>query len=238
MHKFLLACALVLGLAIPAVAQVTIPNTLADGDTIAATPLNTNFTTLGSRALDRTNGNITGDITVDALKTIDGVDIGLQACVACTPTFGKVTLSNTSATSLTVGGGITAGTGAVALVDATGKIPDLSTTYFAAISASNFTTGTVPLARLPGLVTVTATQVGTYTAAIGEFVVANGTFTVNLPASASNSGKSIDVKNIGTGAITVDGNASETIDGATTFVLVTQYQSVTLISDGTNWYIR
>ena len=38
-------------------------------------------------------------------------------------------------------------------------------------------------------------------------------------------------------AITLDGNSSETIDGAATFVLSTQYESVTIISNGTGWYI-
>jgi hypothetical protein len=38
--------------------------------------------------------------------------------------------------------------------------------------------------------------------------------------------------------VTVDGNASETIDGALTYALAVQYQSITIISDGTNWHIR
>jgi hypothetical protein len=83
-------------------------------------------------------------------------------------------------------------------------------------------------------------QTGTsYTAVAGDFVVASntGTVTITLP-----SGHSVDdtiiVKKTGSGGtVTVDGNASETIDGATTFDLTAQYASVTLISDGTNWLI-
>jgi 6,7-dimethyl-8-ribityllumazine synthase len=60
-----------------------------------------------------------------------------------------------------------------------------------------------------------------------------GTFTVTLPASASgDAGKEIRIKNMGTGTITVDGNASETIDGQTTIDLDTQYSSITLIATG------
>ena len=60
-----------------------------------------------------------------------------------------------------------------------------------------------------------------------------GTFTVTLPASASgDAGKEIRIKNMGTGTITVDGNASETIDGQTTIDLNTQYSSITLIATG------
>lgn len=49
------------------------------------------------------------------------------------------TTTSTSATSLTVGGGITAGTGAVALVNTAGKIPAVSSTYFADLSGANLT---------------------------------------------------------------------------------------------------
>jgi len=60
-----------------------------------------------------------------------------------------------------------------------------------------------------------------------------GTFTVTLPASASgDAGKEIRIKNMGTGTITVDGNASETIDGQTTIDLDVQYSSITLIATG------
>jgi len=60
-----------------------------------------------------------------------------------------------------------------------------------------------------------------------------GTFTVTLPASASgDAGKEIRIKNMGTGTITVDGNASETIDGQTTIALDVQYSSITLIATG------
>jgi len=38
-------------------------------------------------------------------------------------------------------------------------------------------------------------------------------------------------------AITIDGNASETIDGATTYSLSGQYNAVVLVSDGSNWHI-
>ena len=38
--------------------------------------------------------------------------------------------------------------------------------------------------------------------------------------------------------ITIDGNASETIDGATTIVLRTQYDSIMLVCDGSNWHIE
>ena len=62
---------------------------------------------------------------------------------------------------------------------------------------------------------------------------------VNLIPSANKSGKQIIVKKIdvSANAVTIDPNAAETIDGAATNVLASQYDSITLVSDGTNWII-
>ena len=64
------------------------------------------------------------------------------------------------------------------------------------------------------------------------------TITVNL-ASASSCGPGfrLQIKNASANTITIDPNSTETIDGATTFALSTQYASVTLVTDGSNWFI-
>jgi hypothetical protein len=66
----------------------------------------------------------------------------------------------------------------------------------------------------------------------------SGAITVNLPAVASSTGAILTVKNIGTtNAVTLDGNSSETIDGATTKALSSQYDVVTIHCDGSAWHI-
>lgn len=66
----------------------------------------------------------------------------------------------------------------------------------------------------------------------------SGTFTVTLPpAATAGAGRVYVVKNSGTGSITVDGDGAETIDGAATYLIATQYASITLISTGTGWII-
>ena len=47
------------------------------------------------------------------------------------------------------------------------------------------------------------------------------------------------IKRLGTGAVTVDPAGSEYIDhsGQSTFSIGAQYDSITLISDGTNWLL-
>jgi hypothetical protein len=82
----------------------------------------------------------------------------------------------------------------------------------------------------------------TYTATIDDNVIlcSGSAFTVTLPAAASCSGKKLLIKKTDStfsNIITIDGNASETIDGATTKKLNTQYESLLIVSDGTNWQI-
>jgi hypothetical protein len=77
-----------------------------------------------------------------------------------------------------------------------------------------------------------------YTATINDDVIlCNGTFTVTLPVASTATGCKLNIKNIGTGTITIDGDGSETIDGATTVDIATQYNSFTLVCDGSAWYI-
>jgi hypothetical protein len=63
--------------------------------------------------------------------------------------------------------------------------------------------------------------------------------TMTLPAAASHTGRVYTIKKTDSSAntVTIDGNASETIDGATTKVLTAQYEVVTIQCDGANWHI-
>lgn len=65
----------------------------------------------------------------------------------------------------------------------------------------------------------------------------SGGITLTLPAAAS--GKMVTVKKVdsGAGTITLDPPGSVTIDGALTKVLYHQYETMTCVSDGTNWFI-
>lgn len=100
------------------------------------------------------------------------------------------------------------------------------------------------LVSLASRVEATAVKTTTYTVGVFDaYVPCNATgaaFTVNLPAAASvGAGKEVTIKKIdaSANAVTVDGNASETIDGATTYSLSAQWKYVKLYSDGTNWHI-
>jgi hypothetical protein len=87
-----------------------------------------------------------------------------------------------------------------------------------------------------------STKSTTYTSTTTDDVLladaAGGAFTITLHA-ASTWTKTLTIKRINSGAnnVTLDGNASETIDGATTRALTQQYESVTLASNGSNLFV-
>jgi len=67
-----------------------------------------------------------------------------------------------------------------------------------------------------------------------------GAFTVTLPAlSAARTGRVYHIKKIDSSAnaITIDGDSAETIDGATTASITTQYDSIMIVAGATEWHI-
>jgi hypothetical protein len=82
-------------------------------------------------------------------------------------------------------------------------------------------------------------KTGAYTIVSGDLGkiinCTSGTFTVSLTAAASlGSGFTCTIWNTGTGAITIDPNASETIDGVATLIL-RQGEGLAVVCNGTNW---
>jgi len=82
-----------------------------------------------------------------------------------------------------------------------------------------------------------------YTAIDGDFVVMTtgaSDKTITLPAAATSTDVVIEAKKVDSGAgdLIIDGNASETIDGATTQTLASQYDSIVVHCDGTQWWIK
>jgi hypothetical protein len=69
------------------------------------------------------------------------------------------------------------------------------------------------------------------------FVNAATTVTLTLPNVEVAQNKLFTIKNIGTGTVEIQPSGSETIDGQSYLALNTKNQTVTVISDGSNWYI-
>ena len=66
---------------------------------------------------------------------------------------------------------------------------------------------------------------------------ASSAFTVTLPTAVGASGKKYTVKKTDTtlNVVTVATTSSQTIDGYTTNVIATPYESIIVVSDGSNW---
>jgi hypothetical protein len=89
-------------------------------------------------------------------------------------------------------------------------------------------------------VTVTTTA---YTLFEKDYVLvdddtAGGAVTITLPPAIENTDRLVYIKKLGTtGNVIIDGNASEEIDGTTTKTMTTQYDSRTILCDGSGWHI-
>lgn len=71
------------------------------------------------------------------------------------------------------------------------------------------------------------------------FNATGSAFTATLPTAVGNTGKSFLLKktDVGFNAVTIATASSQTIDGITSTTLNTQYEALTLVSDGANWQV-
>lgn len=111
-----------------------------------------------------------------------------------------------------------------------------------AFIAAGLTRATIPAGVIAKRIVATKTGAYTLLSASDDVILADATsagFTLTLPASSGLTGRVFVIKKIDSSAnvVTVDGNASETIDGETTLSLYNQYESVKIMSDGTNWVV-
>lgn len=97
----------------------------------------------------------------------------------------------------------------------------------------------IPLTpALRSLVTKTAAYTITNSDDIVLCNAAGGAFTVTLPSATGNTGRQFVVKRLNSGSNTVAVAAvgGQTIDGASSVSLSVQYQIITVVCDGSNWF--
>jgi hypothetical protein len=91
----------------------------------------------------------------------------------------------------------------------------------------------------------TVAKTANYTATASDYAILVNTttggadVTITLPAAAAVPGRTYIIKKVDASVynVIIDGNAAETIDGAATFTFNTQYQAITVVCDGTEWWI-
>lgn len=88
-----------------------------------------------------------------------------------------------------------------------------------------------------------STKTSAYTITSDDSVIladaTSSAFSITLPTAVGRSGKKYFIKRINDGSnnVTVDTTSGQTIDGETSQVLTTQYETITVISDNSNWHI-
>jgi len=112
-------------------------------------------------------------------------------------------------------------------------------TYHMLMASQNAIGNNTPIYFFPVQVNGVTAASTTYSATNQDWVIlCTGTFQVNLPTSNVPVGKAWRIKNISTGVITVStSGGTPNIDGATTYLLPTQYGSVDIVYNGTQFYV-
>ncbi len=136
--------------------------------------------------------------------------------------------------------------GAVLFMNSTNDVAQNNQNLFFDVNTYRFAinAGTAPNSTLQiggSFSTPIITKTTDYTLSVHDYtILCNSTLTINLPDATGVSGRIYVVKNIGIGIVTITRNGSysgQTIDGSSTQTLSTQYQSMTIQSDGSKWYI-
>jgi hypothetical protein len=133
-------------------------------------------------------------------------------------------------------------------ISSTAMNTQLNTLYTAVneISGDCLTTGTVAKAKLAtGYKDQTITSISAiYTAlSTDEFIKASASgaaFTITIPTAVGITGRTYTITKTDTSVniVTIDPVSSETINGVATFDLFLRGQSITIVSDGSNWWIQ
>jgi len=206
------------------------------------TNLPSGATTLGAL----TDVDVTGAVDTNVLKYDSGTSTWVDGAVAYSEVTGTPTLATVATTgaysdltgtpTLGTAAALDVGTSANNVVQLNGsaQLPAVDGSLLTGITAS----------ATPPSVTVSSPatdQTLTSPSGIEEVYIytPSANITVNLIAAATcGSGFKYNIKNRASGfTVTVDPNSTETIDGATTFDLDTQESSLTLVTDGSNWFI-
>jgi hypothetical protein len=103
----------------------------------------------------------------------------------------------------------------------------------------NIVDSIVNVQRVSTIITTPVTVDRDHSVLLVDAATAGEAVTINLPAAAGCTDWVKTIKKIDAGAntVTIDGNASEEIEGETTQVLTAEFDYLTIICDGTAWWI-
>lgn len=183
-------------------------------------------------AADRANQYFTFDSSGNATVSAN-IDLSAYAVSAYMQTL----LDDSSAAVARATLGFTGAAGTVAAAQLAADSVITAKILDANVTRAKLATGAV------APVSITATKTTAYTALItNDFIpcdASSAAFTVALPAASTATGHRLWIQKIDSSvnAVTIDGDASETINGSTTIKLASQYEIVQIYCNGTAWFI-
>lgn len=133
----------------------------------------------------------------------------------------------------------TANTGAQFVADIDASPDDWGSLDFGSVGDGTVTKPKLATgAKFLNVTSKTANYTATSTDEFIACSTSSGAFTITLPAAASNSGMVLHIKKTNSefNPLTVDGNGSETIDGALSKKLYAKSDFIEIVSDGSNWH--
>lgn len=197
--------------------------------TTSGTILTSNITSLGGSAAAEIQTTTTGTIisrnTADANTTlaVNNSNASATGLILDTQFVGTSRFAVGKAGDILLGG--SAGTATFVLTSAGAGAPAV---WSPASGAGGITRSVNTIS--------TATGAGS-TAATDYVYFVSGTTTLTLPTAVGNTNQYTVKRTDATLVTTIATTSAQTIDGASTFTLSTQYESVSLISNGSNWLI-
>jgi hypothetical protein len=234
----------------PAVTYTFANSTVAD-----ATQVNQNFTDLINGMTDGTKDFSISALTCAGTATLNGnVNLGNASGDDLTITASLASTISIKTTNSYDIGSATLGLRSIYFGSSGGAFSTrviggaAASSYTLTLPTTGGTIGQFPVTNGSGTLTFrypekTTAKTTTYTGTGDESTIvcdaSGAAFTVTLPAAASFTGKHYYIIKTDTSlnAVTIDGNASETINGATTTTINTQYECIKIVCDGSNWHI-
>jgi len=130
------------------------------------------------------------------------------------------------------------------IVDELSKLADVNITNIAnnEVIVYNSTTGTWENSSTKLVISSTA-KTDDYTATDDDEVIicdaSSKAITITMPVAAVSIGKDFFVKKIDSSdnAVNIEADGTETIDGADAIIMLTQYECIHVVCDGTTWHI-
>lgn len=200
---------------------------------------------LADGSVSNTEFQYLGSVTSDIQTQIDAKQ-GSDSTLTALASYNTNGLFTQTAADTFTGRTITGGTG-VDITNGDGVSGNPTVAISSAVTtltgSQTLTNKTLTTPQINGVKLAYVSKTGNYTATATDTYInvdaTGGAVTITLPAASGNTGLEINVKKIDSSVngVIIDGNGSETIDGATTRTIAVQYTAYTLVCTGSSWSI-